>query len=153
MLHGYGKRRWRCWFGRRGQFRSGLSGCAHRSDDRIDVLRVKGRRAQEFNKRRTQQRRAVVDQVRLLAPSGEVEIVASTVVGKRKAVEVQLSHQQTSNTRQHKRPAAEGQEALGKARRHHEAESYGAPPHGLQLLKQVETVSYTHLTLPTTPYV
>ena len=64
--------------------------------------------------------------------------MTSTVVGKRKAMKVQLSHQQTCNTRQHKRPAAEGKEALGKARRHHEAESNGTPPHGLQLLKQVE---------------
>ena len=100
----------------RGQFRSGLSGCAHRFDDRIDVLRVKGRRAQKFNERRPQQSRAVVNQVRLLTPSGEVEIVPSAVVGKRKAVKVQLSHQQTCNTRQHKRPAAESQEALSKAR-------------------------------------
>ena len=64
--------------------------------------------------------------------------MASPVVGKRKAVKVQLSHQQTSNTRQHKRPAAEGKDALSKACRHHETESNGAPPHGLQLLKQVE---------------
>lgn len=64
--------------------------------------------------------------------------MASAVVGKRKAVKVQLSHQQPSHTRQHKRSAAEGQEALGKTRRHHEAASNGAPPHGLQLLEQVE---------------
>lgn len=115
-----------------------MSGCAHRFDDRIDVLRVKGRRAQEFNERRPQQGRAVVNQIRLLSPSGEVEIVPSAVVGKRKAVKVQLSHQQTCNTRQHKCSATESQEALSKARCHHEAESNGAPPHSLQLLKQVE---------------
>ena len=53
-------------------------------------------------------------------------------------MKVQLSHQQTCHTRQHKRPATESQEALSKARGHHKAESNGAPPHGLQLLKQVE---------------
>jgi len=138
VVRGHGKGPRRCLVGRRGQFRSGLSGCAHRFDDRIDVLRVKGRRAQEFNERGTQQSRAVVNQVGFLTPSGEVEVVSSAVVGKRKAVEVQLSHQQTCHTRQHKRSAAESQEALSKARGHHEAESNGAPPHGLQLLKQVE---------------
>lgn len=138
MFRRYRKGRWCCFFGRRVQFRSGLSGCAHRFDDRIDVLRVKGRRTQEFNECGTQQSCAVVNQVRLLSPTGEVEIVASAVVGKRKAMEVQLSHQQTCYTRQHKRPAAESEDALSKAGRHHEAESDGAPPHGLQLLKQVE---------------
>lgn len=72
-----------------------------------------------------------MNQVRFLTPSGEVEIVSSAVVGKRKAVKVQLSHQETCKTRQHKRPAAESQEALSKTRRHHEAKSNGAPPHGL----------------------
>jgi hypothetical protein len=138
VLDRCGKRHRRCWFWRRGRLRGGLSGCTHRFDDRIDVLRVKGGSAQEFNERGAQQGRAVVNQVRLLSPSGEVEVVSSAVVGKRKAVQVQLGHQQTCNTRQHKRPAAESQEALSKARGHHETESNGAPPHGLQLLKQVE---------------
>jgi len=64
--------------------------------------------------------------------------MTTAVVGKRKSVEVQFGHQQTCNPRQHEGAASEGQEALSETCGHHKAETYRAPPNGLQLLKQVK---------------
>jgi hypothetical protein len=110
----------------------------HRFKDRIDVLCVKLRRSKKIDERRAKKRRAVVNKIRLLAPSGQVKIVPSAVVGKGNSVKIELGHQQTSDPGQNEGSATHRQQALNETCGHHEAKSNGPPPDGSKFLEQIE---------------
>ena len=112
--------------------------CSHGVNDRIDVLGFKFRRSKEVNKSGAQKRRAVVDEVRLLTPAGQVEIMASTVIGERNSMKIELRHQEASHSGEDKRSSTQRQEALSKTGGHQQAKPNRSPPHGLQFLKQVQ---------------
>lgn len=59
-------------------FRWGTKGLDHR----VNMFGIQRRRSQEFNKSRTEEGRAVVNQVGFLAPAGQIEIVSTAMVGK-----------------------------------------------------------------------
>ena len=80
-----------------------------------------------------------MDQVGLLLPTGEVEVVAAAMVGKRKAVQVHLRHDQSGNASKDKQAStAESHQALRKEYAHQQARPNGTQPHVLQLLEKVQ---------------
>jgi len=110
----------------------------HGGNHRVDMLGRKFARSQKVNKGRAKQSRAVVNEIGVLLPSREVEVMAPTMVGKRQAVQVQFLHQQTSHPSQNKQTTAQHQKALCERQGHENPEHQGTKPHGAKFSKEVE---------------
>ena len=80
-----------------------------------------------------------MNQVGLLLPTGEIEVVATAMVRKGKTVQVHLRHDQAGNAGKDKQAsAAESHQTLRKEYAHQQARSNGTQPHVLQLLEKVQ---------------
>lgn len=64
--------------------------------------------------------------------------MASTVIGKRNSMKIELRHQKASHSGENKRSSTQRQETLSKPCSHQQAKPNRSPPHGLQFLKQVQ---------------